>query len=76
MCGHGMVAGSLVDHYVKQIKRGKSTVSEAARKLAEPCVCGIFNFERAENLLKLMVENDGSLPSLKKGQSSVPEYGG
>lgn len=73
MCGHGMVAANLVTDYVRQIKRGKITAAEAARKLAEPCVCGVFNYDRAEKLLNLMVESDGHVSALEEGQTSVPE---
>jgi hypothetical protein len=54
MCGHGMVASNLVDEMVKQIKKGKKTVEEAAIELAKPCQCGIFNPKRAEKLLEIM----------------------
>jgi hypothetical protein len=74
MCGHGMVAANLVTDYVRQIKRGKITAADAARKLAEPCVCGVFNYDRAEKILNLMVESNSALPVMEQGQTSVPEY--
>ena len=52
MCGHGMVASNLVEEMVKQIKKGKKTPQGAAIELAKPCQCGIFNPERAENLIR------------------------
>lgn len=52
MCGHGMVASNLVNEMVKQIKKGKKTLQEAAVELAKPCQCGIFNPKRAEILFK------------------------
>ena len=72
MCGHGMVTANLVAHYVKQIKFGKITTAEAAKKLAEPCECGVFNIERAEKLLQAIVENDFKPTLLKEGQTSMP----
>jgi hypothetical protein len=51
MCGHGMVASNLVKEMIKQVKKGKKTVQEAATELAKPCQCGIFNPKRAEVLL-------------------------
>jgi hypothetical protein len=54
MCGHGMVAASFVTDLVKQIKRNRITVDEAAKALAGPCVCGIFNPVRAASLLQKM----------------------
>jgi len=59
MCGHGMVAASMVESLVKKIKRGLISVEEAALSLATPCVCGIFNPKRAESLLRKMAF-DGS----------------
>lgn len=52
MCGHGMVASNLVKEMVKQIKKGKKRLQEAAVELAKPCQCGIFNPKRAEALLE------------------------
>ena len=71
MCGHGMVAANLVAHYVKQIKFGKMTVEEAARNLAQPCECGVFNIERAEKLLEAIVADDFTPTKIKEGQTSL-----
>jgi hypothetical protein len=73
MCGHGMVAANLVTHYVKQIKNKKIGVAEAARKLGEPCECGVFNTERAEKLLLAMAESDAKPLPLKEGQTLITE---
>jgi len=54
MCGHGMVSFGLVEEAAADVKAGRSTPEEAARRLAEPCVCGIFNPTRAAALLKIM----------------------
>jgi hypothetical protein len=40
---------------VKQIKKGKITAEEVAKKLSEPCVCGIVNTKRVEKLLQNMI---------------------
>jgi hypothetical protein len=56
MCGHGMVAFGLIEEAVADVKAGRKTPEEAARKLAEPCVCGIFNPIRAAELLKQMAD--------------------
>lgn len=56
MCGHGMVAFGLIEEAVADVKVGRSTPEEAARKLAGPCVCGIFNPVRAAALLKKMAD--------------------
>lgn len=52
MCGHALIATGLVDELKKEIAAGKMTRKEAARRMAEPCICGIFNMERAEDLLQ------------------------
>jgi hypothetical protein len=34
-----------------QVKKGKKSLPEAAAELAKPCMCGVFNAQRAERLL-------------------------
>jgi hypothetical protein len=55
MCGHGLVSGRLVRKMVEDIRKNKITVDKAAIELAKPCLCGIFNPDRAAKLLKKMV---------------------
>ena len=55
MCGHGIVSPYLVPYYLNEIKTGRMNVHEAAVELAKPCVCGIFNTTRAEELLTEML---------------------
>lgn len=52
MCGHALVATALAQKLKADVAAGRVTAKEAARQLAEPCVCGIFNMERAEALLQ------------------------
>jgi hypothetical protein len=52
MCGHGLVSFNLVREALDDVKGGRATPQEAARRLAEPCVCGIFNLTRAAKLLE------------------------
>ena len=54
MCGHAMVAKNQVDHLIGRINKGKISFEQAGQELAKPCVCGIFNPERAARLLKGM----------------------
>jgi hypothetical protein len=54
MCGHGQIAFQLIEEMAGQVRRGALTAEQAARKLAEPCVCGIFNPARAAELLRRM----------------------
>ena len=51
MCGHGMIASNLVQRMANAVEKGSITLEEAAAIIAKPCVCGIFNPKRAEELL-------------------------
>jgi hypothetical protein len=51
MCGHGLVSANLVKKMSTLVKKGKKSLPEAAAELAKPCMCGVFNAERAERLL-------------------------
>lgn len=54
LCGHSMVSPETIDHYVEEIKQGNMTPEEAAKMVAKPCPCGIFNVTRTtEELRKL-----------------------
>ena len=55
MCGHAMVSPSYIAKMVNDIKRNRITVEKAAEKLAQPCVCGIFNPKKAEKVLRKIV---------------------
>ena len=54
MCGHGMVAFSLVKHMADQVKKGVLTPQKAAERLAKQCHCGVFNPDRAARILEEM----------------------
>lgn len=56
MCGHGMVTVNLIKDVIERIKAGKLTVEQGAEELFKPCMCGIFNPKRAEELLQNLVE--------------------
>lgn len=61
MCGHGMIAFSLVEHLLAEIEAGRRSVEEAARELAAQCQCGIFNPVRAKGILQqLLVKEKAS----------------
>lgn len=57
MCGHGMISFNLVKKVVNDIAKGVLTCRKGAEKLAVNCHCGIFNIERAESILKRLVES-------------------
>ena len=52
MCGHGLIAVNRVRTLVKRIRDGEIAPKEAANDIAKPCVCGIVNRERAEEILR------------------------
>ncbi|MGB4439122.1 MAG: hypothetical protein WBJ13_07850, partial [Sedimentibacter sp.] len=43
MCGHGMVAFSLVEDLAEKVAKGRLTAEKAGEKLAKQCHCGVFN---------------------------------
>ncbi len=52
MCGHGMVAHSLVRKLLDWVKEGRRTPAQATRYLARFCTCGVFNPTRAAELFE------------------------
>jgi hypothetical protein len=52
MCGHGQVPFNLVIKMIEDIKTDRLTVREAAEELSKPCQCGIFNPNRAAEMLE------------------------
>jgi len=56
-CGHSLISPQLVRHLVRKIRKGKTTLAEAARVLLKPCACGIMNPRRIESILDQIVED-------------------
>jgi hypothetical protein len=56
MCGHGLIAANRVRNLAKRIRDGELTPQEAAHDIAKPCVCGIVNEERAEEIFRRLTE--------------------
>lgn len=56
MCGHGMISPQLVESLVSDIASGRLSPEDAAKSLAHPCICGIFNTQRAAHILRDAVE--------------------
>jgi hypothetical protein len=52
MCGHGLIATNRVRFLVQEIQGGRMAPRDAAMDLAKPCVCGLVNGERAEEILQ------------------------
>jgi len=51
MCGHHCISPQSVEYYLKLVEEGKISIEKAAQRLAKPCICGIFNFSRAIEIL-------------------------
>lgn len=58
MCGHNMVSVSLIEDQIDKIRKGRLTPEAAARRLARNCHCGIFNWERAADILRRSTEKE------------------
>jgi hypothetical protein len=52
MCGHSMVGFNLIRRMAQDVETGRISLEKAAQMLARPCSCGIFNPERAKELLQ------------------------
>lgn len=55
MCGHAMISVNLIKKMINDIKKGIKTLDQAAAELAKPCVCGIFNAEKAQKILEELI---------------------
>lgn len=51
MCGHGMVCPDHIRYVMSLVEKGRMSAADAARDLARPCTCAIFNPHRAEYLI-------------------------
>lgn len=54
MCGHSMVAVNAIHEMIDQVKKGAMTAEAAAAELFKPCMCGIFNTDRAAKLIAVL----------------------
>jgi hypothetical protein len=52
MCGHALIATNLARQLREEVAAGRTHPQDAARLIAQPCICGIFNLVRAEKLLQ------------------------
>ncbi len=58
MCGHGLVSHNHTKKMIDWVKGGKVKPRQAARYLARCCACGVFNVDRAEELLAKAAETE------------------
>jgi len=54
MCGHGMVAVSLIEQAIKMVKTENWKPERAAEELFKCCVCGIVNITRAAEIFRIL----------------------
>lgn len=54
MCGHGLVSFNLIIDLAEKVKKGRLDAKKAGEMLAKPCICGVFNPERAAELIEEM----------------------
>jgi hypothetical protein len=59
MCGHGLIGQNLVNAFIDDISSGRITAAQAAKILAGPCICGMFNTKRAETLMDKLAQKRG-----------------
>ena len=52
MCGHALIASSLVKKVMNDVKCGRTTARDAAIEAGKTCACGLFNLDRAEGILR------------------------
>jgi hypothetical protein len=52
MCGHGLISKNIVVDTIERVKAGKMTPQQGAVRMGIPCVCGLFNPDRAEKALQ------------------------
>lgn len=75
MCGHGMISARLVEETIELVKKGRLTPEQAARRIAGPCVCGIFNPDRAKELFEKYRSAPNSAPGAAKLAGHKAEEG-
>jgi len=56
MCGHGLIAVSLVKDAVEKLRKGKLTVDQAVAQICRPCICGMANPVRLERVVTRLVQ--------------------
>lgn len=54
MCGHGLVSANLIQSMAEAVRKNEKTAASAAEEMAQLCLCGIFNTERAALMLTEM----------------------
>lgn len=71
MCGHHMIPGEFVAETRREVRNGKMSPQKASLEFAELCPCGIFNPERARELLILEKEKNPNIPGENKQANGI-----
>jgi len=56
MCGHHLISADLIVSLVEKVKSKKITPERAGKELAKCCICGVFNPERASEIIEKMAQ--------------------
>jgi len=56
MCGHSMVSVNFINEMIDEARKGNMTPEAAAAELFKPCMCGIFNTDRAGKLIAEIIK--------------------
>jgi hypothetical protein len=67
MCGHGLVAPSLVWRLAERIRQDDFSAAAACQEMRKMCICDIFNHARAEELMGQLVEG------IEEGRLAPPQ---
>lgn len=51
MCGHGMIPPGLAAKHLEEARAGKVSTKECCREMGAACICGLFNLDRAEEII-------------------------
>jgi len=73
MCGHALVAPSLVWHFAERVRREHVSVAAACQEMRKMCICDIFNHVRAEELMGQLVNaiQEGRLAPLQPSRGGA-----
>lgn len=63
MCGHHLVSFDLIRHLAERVAKGRITPARAGEELAKSCICGVFNPERAAELIERLAQGRGETPT-------------
>jgi hypothetical protein len=67
MCGHALIAPSLVWNLAERVRRDDLSAAAACQEMRKMCICDIFNHVRAKELMGQLVE------AIQKGRLAPPQ---